>query len=133
MELDRKKKMKKVGHVLKKSCLQAPSLDPLHFSLFRLSRKKKSRKVPKHLLLPCIYILFHLVPHGVPLDPVEAWVCRFQQEENLRGGSYTCTDGTLLLRTCTLITWTLVMIFFWWPISVTPSLWMSLCSRQMET
>lgn len=49
-----------------------------------------------------------------------------QPSGNLRRRSYTCTDGTLLLRTCALISCTLVMIFFWWPISVTPSLWMSL-------
>lgn len=39
---------------------------------------------------------------------------------------YTCTEGTLLCSTCTLMSCTLVMIFFWWPIRVTPSLWMSL-------
>lgn len=39
---------------------------------------------------------------------------------------YMCTDGTLWFSTWALITWTLVMIFFWWPINVTPNRCMSL-------
>lgn len=92
-----------------------------HVLFFNLLRKKSCK------VLFFFHLSAHLISHGVTLDLVEALDSRFQQpQKKTRGGSYTCTDGTLLLRTCALISWTLVMIFFWWPMSVTPSLWMSL-------
>lgn len=97
-----------------------------HVLIFYLL-KRKSRKVLRHLLLPFICSSHS---HGVPPDLTIASVSRFQQpQKKPQWWSYTCTDGTLLLRTCALISWTLVMIFFWWPMSVTPSLWMSLNHR----
>lgn len=66
------------------------------------------------------------------LNPVRSFKDLLEASEEGDLSGYTCTDGTLLLRTCALISWTLVMIFFWWPINVTPSLWMSLQDKRTE-
>lgn len=91
------------------------------------SSKKEEKKRKSCAVLPCwIFLLFPFVEWlSLPGCPSRGFLY-LGPGRNLRCRSYTCTDGTLLLRTCALISCTLVMIFFWWPISVTPSLWMSL-------
>lgn len=111
-------------------CLTRSTVKTFHILFFTLFGRKSLIKFP-HIFLS--RSSDHLEFHGVLLDLVAAWVSRFEAERNLAVVSYTCTDGTLLLRTCPLISWTLVMIFFWWPISVTPSRWISLHDTHKHT